>query len=77
MQPSEMDALPFYRIEYLIEKIKEDNENEENKRNTEKKTQLSQQTSFDKQQSQMKGQMKNLNKGMPSLKMPDFGGFKF
>lgn len=77
MQPSELDALPFYRIEYLIEKIKEDNENEENKKDSDKKTQATHQQSFDKQQSQMKSQMANINKGMPSVKMPDFNGFKF
>ena len=76
MQPSELDMLPFYRIEYLIEKIKEDNENDEKQRDSDKKSQATHQQSFDKQQGQMQSQMKNMSKGLPSVKMPNFNSFK-
>lgn len=74
LQPSELWAKPFYEIEYLMEHMKEDQEEQDKARKKEEKE-------FNKQQSSMSGMKKEMNditKGfntnMP--KFPDISNFK-
>jgi hypothetical protein len=71
LQPSELERLPFHRVESLIKNFKEDNEKENARRAEEEKKQKAEMGDV----SNLKKQQKNITKshGMPKMpKMPKF-----
>lgn len=70
LQPSEMDRMEFYRLEYLIENFREWNEEEKKRQDAEEKkykNESGSMTSFKKDFDSMKN-----NSGFPAAKMPNF-----
>lgn len=60
MQPSELDNLPFNRVEYLIEKIKEDKEREDEKNKIENEK-------YKNEMSMQKKQYSNVDKSFSNI----------
>jgi hypothetical protein len=77
LQPSELDKMEFYRVEYLMENLKEWNEKEKNHREKEEAD-----NGFDASSmtSQANSMFKGAQNGMPNItmpSMPSFGNMKF
>ena len=77
LQPSELDKMEFYRVEYLMENLKEWNEKEKNHREKEESDKGFDASSMTSQANSM---FKNAQTGMPNItmpSMPNFGNMKF
>ena len=69
LQPSELERLPFHRVEALIKNLKEDNEKENARRKKDEEQQKSKSPDMKTMQRQQKSQMKGMGAGK-TPKMP-------
>jgi hypothetical protein len=82
LQPSELDRMEYYRVEYLMENLEKYNEKENQHRKKEEEAQKSEygDMSPSGMMNMSNNMMKNAQTSMPSYNMPsmpNMGSFKF
>lgn len=76
LQPSELWKKPFYEIEFLMEHMKEDQEEENKRQKEEEKKYKDQNSQFGNMKKEMNQMNKNFNKNISMPKFPDTSKFK-
>ncbi|MCK9575385.1 MAG: hypothetical protein M0R51_05460 [Clostridia bacterium] len=76
LQPSEIWQKPFYEIEYLIDNMKEDNEEQEKLRKEEESKQKKESMSISSMKQDFGNMTKNFNSSMGNMSAPKFPDIK-